>query len=31
MAAGPLLVASQTDDARLVAMAGLLRGSCRGC
>src|SRR6478609_5913369 len=26
MAAGPLLVASQTDDARLVAMAGLLRG-----
>lgn len=26
MAAGPLLVASQTDDARLVALAGLLRG-----
>jgi MFS family permease len=26
LAAGPLLVASQTDDARLVALAGLLRG-----
>lgn len=26
MAAGPLLVASQTDDARLVALAALLRG-----
>src|SRR6476619_2024728 len=26
MAAGPLLVASHTNDARLVALAGLLRG-----